>query len=57
MKNLTRRSFLQSSLVTAASLSLPARSWAQVAGANNDIRVGVVGFGGRGKSHIESSAA
>ena len=52
MKNLTRRSFLQSSLVTAASLSLPARSWAQVAGANNDIRVAVVGFGGRGKSHI-----
>ncbi|MEW6161677.1 MAG: Gfo/Idh/MocA family oxidoreductase, partial [Verrucomicrobiota bacterium] len=54
MKTITRRSFLQSSLTTAAALSLPARAWASVPGANGDIRVAVVGFNGRGKSHIEA---
>jgi predicted dehydrogenase len=52
MKTLSRRDFLKSSLLTAAALSLPARAWAQVAGANDDIRVAVVGFGGRGGGHI-----
>src|SRR5512137_2989312 len=49
---LSRRSFLKSSLVTTATLALPSRFWAQVPGANNDLRVAVVGFGGRGGSHI-----
>ncbi len=53
MKNINRRSFLKTSLLTTAALSLPARSWAQVNGANDDIRVAVVGFHGRGKSHID----
>ena len=52
MKQFTRRSFLKGSLLTAAALSFPARSWSQVAGANEDIRIGVVGFGGRGGDHI-----
>ncbi len=54
MTSLTRRNFLKRSLTTAAGLSLPAAAWAQVPGANDAIRVGVVGFGGRGQAHIES---
>jgi predicted dehydrogenase len=53
MKNLSRRSFIKNSALTASALSLSARSWAQVAGANNDIRVAVVGFGSRGADHIK----
>ncbi len=53
MKSLNRRSFIKSTALTAAAFSLPARSWSQVEGSNSDVRVGVVGFGGRGQSHIE----
>ena len=52
MKKINRRSFLKSSLVTGAALSLPVHSWAQVRGANDDIRVGVVGFNGQGHSDL-----
>ena len=67
MNKLDRRSFLKSSLLTTASLSLfpafgaergarrkertPVASRAP--GANSDIRFAVVGFGGRGMSHIQ----
>src|SRR2546422_5159278 len=54
MKNLSRRTFLKSTALTAASVSLPAASWAQVAGSNSDVRVAVVGFNGRGGDHIKS---
>ena len=50
---ISRRHFLRNSALTSASL-LSARSWSQVAGANGDIRVAVVGFGGRGGSHISA---
>jgi predicted dehydrogenase len=50
----SRRHFLKASFATAASLAIPIRSWAQVDGANNDIRVAIVGFNGRGKSHIDA---
>ena len=53
-KQLNRRSFLKSSLLTTAALAAPARFWAAVPGANDDIRVAVVGFGGRGGSHIDA---
>ncbi len=49
----TRRSFLKSSAIAAGGLALPARSWARVVGANEDLRVAVIGFNGRGKDHIE----
>lgn len=52
MNTFSRRSFLKTSLLTTAGLALPARLWAQAPGANGDIRVAVVGFGGRGGSHI-----
>jgi predicted dehydrogenase len=54
MNHLSRRSFLKSSALAAAGVSLSARSWAQVAGANSDVRVAVVGLHGRGKNHISS---
>jgi len=54
MNTLTRRSFLKSSLITTAAVSMPAHLWAAVRGANEDIRVAVIGFGSRGESHIKA---
>jgi predicted dehydrogenase len=68
MDKLDRRNFLKQSLLGAASLSLfPAAGCrtasppapapkARVVGANQDIRYAVVGFNGRGQSHIEGFA-
>ena len=67
MNKLDRRSFLKTSLLTTASFSIfpalaaeqsatgrtPATSQAGVPGANGDIRYAVVGFMGRGQSHLE----
>ncbi len=53
MKRINRRSFLKNSAIAAGALALPAYSWGRVPGANDAIRVGIVGFGGRGKDHIE----
>jgi hypothetical protein len=52
MANVNRRSFIKSTALTAAAASLPARSWARILGANDDIRAAVVGFNGRGRDHI-----
>ena len=52
MKPLSRRSFLKSSLAGAAACTLSPRSWSQVSGANDRVRVAVVGINGRGESHI-----
>jgi predicted dehydrogenase len=54
--HLTRRTFLKHSALLGAATALSARSWAQVAGANSDIRVAVVGLNGRGKNHLASLA-
>ena len=57
MSKLNRRDFIKSSLATAAGVgiatSVPATVWSQVVGANDDIRVAVVGFRGKGKGHID----
>ncbi|MHC4571636.1 MAG: Gfo/Idh/MocA family oxidoreductase [Planctomycetota bacterium] len=57
MSKLTRRDFIKSSLATAAGIgittSLPATAWSKVVGANDDIRVAVVGFRSQGAGHIE----
>lgn len=47
MNAMTRRDFLQTAAIASAGL-LTARGWSQVAGANDDIRVAVMGLGGRG---------
>ena len=52
MKKLHRRSFLTTTVLGAAGMGWAARSWAQVPSANSDIRVGVIGIGGRGQGHL-----
>ena len=68
MKNLDRRSFIKTSLLTSASFGLlpaitgcttrkagaPSTVHLRAHGANEDIRVAVVGFNGRGADHIRS---
>jgi predicted dehydrogenase len=53
---LSRRSFLKTSALGFAATAFSARSWAQVAGANSDVRVAVIGLNGRGKNHLTSLA-
>jgi len=53
MKSLNRRSFIKGTALAAGAFSISARTWAQSQGSNSDIRVAVVGFGGRGTAHIE----
>jgi predicted dehydrogenase len=50
---ITRRSFLKNTALSAAALSLPARVYSAAEGSNGDIRIAVVGFNGRGQSHIQ----
>lgn len=52
MNRISRRSLLQTTGLAAAAVSLPRWTWAKPAGANGDIRIAVVGFRGRGASHI-----
>src|SRR5437868_6349795 len=49
----SRRSFLKTSFMTAAACSLSPRSWARVPGANDDIRIALIGLHGRGEAHLE----
>jgi predicted dehydrogenase len=52
MNSLNRRSFLKKSAVGTATVAWSARSWSQVKSANEDVRMAVIGFGGRGKDHL-----
>jgi predicted dehydrogenase len=54
MSSITRRTFLKSTAAVAGSSLLlsTAKSYGQIAGANERFRIGVVGLNGRGKSHI-----
>ncbi len=49
MTSFSRRSFLKTAGLTAAGTMLSARSWSQVPGANSDVRVAIIGLGGRGR--------
>ena len=51
MKHITRRDFIKRSMATGVGLTL-ASPFSRVRGANDDIRVAVVGINGRGGSHI-----
>ena len=58
MKKLNRRSFLRHSVLVGATLSAwSPLAWAapraRIRGANEDIRIAVVGFNGRGRNHID----
>lgn len=52
-KTITRRKFIYGTALGAAAGALSARSWSQVQGANSQIRHAVIGFRGRGRSHID----
>jgi predicted dehydrogenase len=59
MNKISRRRFIRNSLLAVAAFKawpLAAQSSvkSRIVGANDDIRVAVVGFNGRGKSHIEA---
>src|SRR5271154_6707023 len=49
-----RRTFLKQSALAGAALSMPAYIRAASEGANSDIRIAVIGFHGRGQSHISA---
>ncbi len=49
----SRRSFLATSAVAGAALTLPAKSYANVAGANQKLNVAFLGVGGRCQQHID----
>jgi len=55
-RHLTRRTFLKNAALLGGVTALSARSWAQVAGANSDIRIAVIGLNARGKDHLASLA-
>ena len=57
MTSPTRRTFLKTAALAPAIGTLSARSWAQVSGANDDIRVAVIGLNGRGQNHLASLRA
>lgn len=57
MPHVTRRSFLKAATVAAGATVLSARSWAQVAGANSDIRIAIAGLNGRGREFIRAFRA
>jgi len=57
MGKFTRRDFIKGSLGTVAGVGIGSRltttAWSQVLGANDDIRVAVVGFHKKGSGHIK----
>ena len=53
----SRRSFLQTLAVTAAGASLPARVYAAAAGSNDAVRIGGIGFNGRGMGNLSGLLA
>jgi predicted dehydrogenase len=52
VSNTSRRRFLSTAALATVGFSLPARIHSAAQGSNSDIRIGVVGFNGRGKDHI-----
>ncbi len=51
MSNLTRRDFIRTSMAVGAGLAM-ATPASRVLGANNDIRLGIIGVGGQGTGHM-----
>src|SRR4051794_29584422 len=49
---MNRRTFLEKSAFAGTATALSARSYAQVAGANDRVRVGLIGFGLIGRIHL-----
>ena len=52
----TRREFIQKSALGAAGLTLGAKSYSRIMGANDRVRVGIVGFSDRFRGHWRRSS-
>jgi len=52
MTGMKRRQFLKGTLAAGAAGVLSASSWSRVLGANDEIRIGIIGFRGQGGSHL-----
>src|ERR1700733_15716773 len=52
-----RRDFLRSAAAAPAAINMSAKSYAQVAGANNRLNVAFLGVGGRCQQHIDTILA
>lgn len=50
---MTRRSFIRKTTAGVAASSFAAAAWSRVLGANDDIRVGVIGHRGKGGQHVQ----
>ena len=48
-----RRTFIAGAAVAGAAMTLPAESYARIQGANEKLRVGFLGVGGRCQQHID----
>jgi predicted dehydrogenase len=57
MNKTNRRTFIKQSALAAAALSVPLRSRAQISSASDEIGMAVIGFHGRGGSHIAGFSA
>jgi predicted dehydrogenase len=53
MTHINRRSFMKRSFLATGGIGFSAHSWNQVLGANDAVRLAVVGFNGQGQSHIQ----
>ena len=53
MKDCTRRTFMKTSLAAVGSVALASSAWSQIRGANDDIRIAIVGVRKKGKEHIQ----
>ncbi|QOJ01528.1 MAG: Gfo/Idh/MocA family oxidoreductase [Phycisphaeraceae bacterium] len=51
---MNRRNILKAAAAGAAASFLPASSWARLSGANERVRIGVIGTGGMGTVHLRS---
>src|SRR3954470_13345938 len=51
---MNRRTFLARAALTGASVAMSAHSYGQVAGANERVRIGMIGFGLIGRIHTRS---
>ncbi|HJZ53420.1 MAG TPA: Gfo/Idh/MocA family oxidoreductase, partial [Gemmataceae bacterium] len=53
-QSVNRRAFLATSAAAGAAFTLPATSYAKVVGANEKVRIGFLGTGGRCQQHIDA---
>ncbi|HMQ50407.1 MAG TPA: Gfo/Idh/MocA family oxidoreductase [Saprospiraceae bacterium] len=53
----TRRHFIQTSVIGATAMALPASSYGRILGANEKVNLAVVGLNSRGQAHITAASA